>query len=653
MSTSFPHLFSPLDVGPLTLKNRIFSTGHMTMMVADGKPTDDLVAYHAARAAGGAGLIITEAARVHASGVAGGNALDASRDDCIEGYGRIAEAVHAHGCAVFGQLTHSGRVMYTSGDGTRPVPYAPSSLPDERFHNMPRAMPVSMIQDIVGAHGEAARRMTRAGLDGVEVLASHGLLPAQFLNPRVNRRDDDYGGSPENRMRFLREVADAVRAAVGSDTVLGLRISGDEMQHDGLTPDIVIDVLEALDADGVFDYFNVIAGSMSGLAGSVHVVPPMFIDTAYVAPFAATVKAATGRPVFVAGRINQPQIAEQVLASGQADMCGMTRAMICDPAMAGKAAAGRSDDIRACIGCNQACIGHMQTGYPISCIQFPESGRERTYGTRVPAMRPRKVLVAGGGPAGMKAAAVAAERGHDVTLYEREKQLGGQVLLAQLLPGRAEFGGIVPNFTREMERAGAVVHTGVEVTRRMIDEAAPDVVILATGATPRDPAIEGREEAHVVGAWQVLRNEANVGTSVVIADWLGDWIGLGLAEKLAIDGHRVRYVTSGRMPGEGVQNYIRDQWIAELTRLGVEMTTYARLYGVDADTAYFMQTTSGEPVLFTGIDTVIVSMGHQRNAGLEAALAGYPGEVHPIGDCLSPRTVEEAVVEALEVATAI
>ena len=653
MSASFPHLFSPLTLGPLTIKNRIFSTGHMTMMVEHGKPTDDLVAYHAARAAGGAGLIITEAARVHASGVSGGSALDASRDDCIERYGRIARAVHAHGCAVFGQLTHSGRVMYTSGDGTRPVPYAPSTLPDERFHNMPRAMPVSMIHEVVGAHGAAARRMTRAGLDGVEVLASHGLLPAQFLNPLVNRRDDDYGGSPGNRLRFLREVADAVRAAVGPDTVLGLRISGDEMQHDGLTPDIVIDVLEALDADGVFDYFNVIAGSMSGLAGSVHVVPPMFIDTAYVAPFAATVKAVTGRPVFVAGRINQPQIAEQVIASGQADMCGMTRAMICDPAMAGKAAAGRSDDIRACIGCNQACIGHMQTGYPISCIQFPESGRERTYGTRVPAETRRKVLVAGGGPAGMKAAAVAVERGHAVTLYERAARLGGQALLAQLLPRRAEFGGIVTNLAREMELAGVTVVKNSEVTAALIDAEAPDAVIVATGAAPYRPAIEGADDGHVVDAWQVLNGEVNVGQSVVVADWRCDWVGLGLAEKLVRDGCHVRLAVNGTMAGQSLQQYVRDHWVGELHTLGVEIIPYARVFGIDADTVYLQHTASGEPILCEAVDTLVTALGHTPETTLEAALADYPGDVQLAGDCLSPRTAEEAVLEGLKAGCAV
>ena len=648
------HLFSPLQVGSVEIRNRIFSTGHQTVLVNDGAPNDALIAYQEARARGGAGLVIVEVAAVHETAFFSSHTIKGYEDACIGGYRRLAEAVHGHGCKVFGQLFHPGREIFgLRADGTRPIAYAPSEVPAERYGIMARPMPLALIAEVIEGYGDTALRMRAAGLDGVEVVGSHGYLPAQFLNPRVNSRDDVYGGSGENRLRFLRDVATNIRGKVGDGMVIGLRMSGDDMEHDGLLPDESLAAMTALGGDGVYDYFNVIAGSSATTGGAVHIVPSMRIETGYVAPFAATVKAAVSQPIFVAGRINQPQIAEQVIASGQADMCGMTRAMICDPEMAGKAADGRLDDIRACIACNQACIGHMQLDAPISCIQHPETGRELVYGLRVPTAAARKVMVVGGGPGGMKAAAVAAERGHDVTLYEREAQLGGQVLLAQLLPGRAEFGGIVPNFTREMELAGAKVRTGVEVTRQMIDEAAPDVVILATGAQPREPAIEGRDEAHVVGAWQVLKNEANVGTSVVIADWLGDWIGLGLAEKLAIDGHRVRYATSCRSPGEGVQSYIRDQWVAELTRLGVEMTTYARLYGVDADTAYFMQTTSGEPVLFGEVDTLIVSKGHLRDAGLEAALADHTGEVHLIGDCLSPRTVEEAVFEALEVASAI
>ncbi len=647
VTDSFPHLFSPLTIGPLTVKNRVFSTGHQTMMIGGGEPTDDFVAYHEARAAGGAGLIITEAASIHASASFSSLAIDGSNDNCIAGYAKTADAIHAHGCAVFGQLAHGGRFTHGTDDGTLAVAYAPSATPDERFHNQPRAMTNAMAWSLIDGYGDTAKRMATAGLDGVEILASQGTLPAQFLNPRLNFRNDEFGGSFDGRMRFLRELIDNARGKIGDGVVLGMRISGDEIGYDGLTPDLVIEAIVALDDDGVLDYVNVIAGTMADLEGSVHIVPPMAIETGYVAPYAATVKARVSMPVFVAGRINQPQISEQILGTGQADMCGMTRAMIADPEIVNKTQAGRLDDIRACVGCNQACIGHMQTGYPISCIQHPETGRERTFGTRQPAATARKVMIAGGGPAGMKAATVAAERGHDVTLYETTARLGGQTLLAQQLPGRAEFGGVITNLTRELEQAGVKVVTNTAVDRAMVDREAPDAVIIATGARPRHPAIEGAEEAHVVDAWQVLSDDANVGASVVIADWRCDWVGLGLAEKLARDGCSVKLAVNGPMAGESIQQYVRTNWTGTLHKLGVEIIPYSRLYGVDADTVYLQHTASGEAVLCESVDTLVTALGHEPETTLEDALVDFDGEIHVIGDCLGPRTVEEAVLEGL------
>jgi NADPH-dependent 2,4-dienoyl-CoA reductase/sulfur reductase-like enzyme len=331
----------------------------------------------------------------------------------------------------------------------------------------------------------------------------------------------------------------------------------------------------------------------------------------------------------------------------------MTRAQICDPAMVGKAEAGRLDDIRACIACNQACIGHFHLGYPISCIQFPESGRELEYAKRKPASPKRKVLIAGGGPGGMKAAAVAAERGHEVILCEASERLGGQALLAQLLPGRAEFGGIVTNLSREIELAGATVRTRTKVDRALVEAEKPDLVIVATGAEPYLPDFEGRESAHVVTAWQVLKGEANVGGSVIVADWRCDWIGMGIAEKLARDGCRVRLCVDGLHAGQALPFYVRDSWAAILHKLGVEIVPYARLFGVDGDTAYFQHATSGEAIVFEEVETVVTSLGHRRVAALEDELEGWSGEVHLIGDCATPRTAEEAVLEGLKVASAI
>ena len=644
--TPFPHLFSPLKLGSVTVKNRIVSTGHEVGMADANGVSETMIAYHEARARGGAGLIIVEVALVHDSGVFVRHPIRAYSRDCVPGYTRLAETVHAHGCALFGQLFHPGREILETADGSQPVSYAPSAVPNERFHVLPTPMSADLIRDVILGYGIGAAHFKEAGLDGAEIVASHGYLPAQFLNPRVNLRDDEYGGSFDGRLRFIRDAVTEVRASVGRDFPLGLRISGNEASHDGLNNDEVVEICTALSADGGLDYFSVVAGSSATLSGSSHIVPPMYMDTGYTAPFAATIKQKVSQPVIATGRINQPQIAETIIGGGQADACGMTRAMICDPEMAGKAEAGRSDDIRA-------CIGHFITGYPVSCIQHPETGRELTYGTRQPADKPRRILVAGGGPAGMKAAAVAAERGHDVTLYEGSDQLGGQTLLAQLLPHRAEFGGIVANLAREMELAGVPVKLGTTVDRALIESEAPDAVIIATGAGPRRPELEAGDGAQIVDAWQVLRNEVNVGASVVVADWSCNWIGIGMAEKLAQEGCRVRLCVNGYMPGWCVQQYIRDMSVGRLHKLGVEMIPYVRLHGADADTAYFEHTMSGEPVVLEDTDTLVLCSGHERATTLADELAEFEIEMHLAGDCNAPRTAEEAVLEGLKAGVAV
>jgi len=650
----FPHLFSPLQVGAVTIKNRILSTGHDTLLPRNFVVNEALVAYHKARAEGGVGLIVVQVSGVHETARYTAHSLMATTDDCIPGYRRLAEMLHGYGCKVFGQVFHPGREIMEGMDGSITAAYAPSAVPNERFHVMPVPLSKRLIREIVTGYGDAARRMKAAGLDGCEIVASHGYLPSQFLNPRVNRRDDEYGGSMENRLRFLREVIADIGSKVGRDFVVGLRVTGDEKDADSIEASEVLQFCRMLDGDAAtLDYYNVIAGSSASLAGAIHIVPPMIVENAYVAPFAKAMKSVVSKPVFVAGRINQPQTAEQVIASGQADMCGMTRAMIADPDMPRKAEAGRSEDIRACIACNQACIGHFHLGFSISCIQHPETGRELAYGTRAPTSTPKSVMVVGGGPGGMKAAAVLAERGHRVTLYEAKGQLGGQALLAQLLPGRAEFGGIVTNLAREIELAGVQVVKHRTVDAAFVQQQKPDAVVIATGAKPRRPQFEGQDEMHVVDAWQVLKGEANVGHSVVVADWRCDWIGLGLAEKLARDGCRVRLCVDGLVAGQRLPWYVRDSWNGILHKLGVEILPYARLFGADADSVYFQHATSGEPIVVTEVNTLVLSQGHDRVATLEAELADFDGEVRIIGDALTPRTAEEAVLEGLKVGVAL
>lgn len=630
---NFPHLFSPLEIRGKRLKNRIMSSGHDTSMPTDNLVNEPLVAYHRARARGGAGLIVMQVAGVHDSARYTSHVLMATDDACIPGYRRVAEACHAEGCVVLSQIFHPGREIMESADGLLAVAYSASASPNERFRVMPRELDQPLIDEIVAGYAAAARRLHEAGLDGVEVVASHGYLPAQFLNPRVNRRKDGYNGDLDARLRFLREVLAAVRAATSEDFIVGLRLSADERDPEGLSESESLQAAEAV--QGELDYLHIVAGTSASLGGAIHIVPPIAIEPAYLAREASTFKARLAIPLFVTGRINQPQEAEAILARGQADVCGMTRALICDPQMPNKAEAGRSDDVRACIACNQACIGHFHRGYPISCIQHPETGRELTYATPNPPSRRKRVLVAGGGPAGMKAAAVAAQRGHEVVLCEAGAQLGGQVNLAQLLPRRAEFGGASTNLQREMQLAGVEVRRNTPVDRALVERERPDLVIVATGAEPYWPPFERGGELQVVDAWQVLRGEVRVGRSVLVTDWRGDWIGPGIAEKLVREGHQVRLAVNGTHCGESLPLYVRDQLAGELHRLGIPVTPYARLYGCDDTTVYMQHSASGEAMLFEEVDTLVLCQGHQPVDRLADSLHGL-AEVLRIGDCLAP-----------------
>jgi 2,4-dienoyl-CoA reductase-like NADH-dependent reductase (Old Yellow Enzyme family) len=650
--TKFTHLFQPLRIRGCTLKNRIMSTGHDTTLPVDGTVNAALVAYQEARARGGVGLIVLQVSGVHETARYTNHVLMATDDDCIAGYRSVAQAVHRFGTVLFGQLFHPGREIAEADGGLLCVAYAPSSVPTERFRVMPRPLKPAMIGAIVQGYGDAARRMQTAGMDGVEIVASHGYLPAQFLNPRVNLRDDGYGGDPDGRLRFLREVIANIRGKVADGFVVGLRISGSEADEAGLTEDESLDAVTRLD-DSI-DYVHITLGTSASQGGAIHIAPPMSFKTGYVVPYAARIKRQARIPVFVTGRINQPHDADAAIASKHADVCGMTRALICDPEMPNKAARGAAEDIRACIACNQACIGHFHKGYPISCIQNPVSGRELRYGSLPLAVRRKKVMVIGGGPAGMKAAVIAAERGHHATLFEAQRRLGGQALLAQMLPGRAEFGGLITNLQRELELAGVLIHRGTRIDRARILAEAPDVVLIATGAEPYWPQFPQDDTLQILDAWQVLRGEGSpIGQSVVVIDWRADWIGIGIAEHLAQMGRSVRLAVCGTAAGETLPLYVRDDAAGSLHKLGVKVLPYMRLYGSDSDSVYLQHISSGEAVVIDKVDTLVLCTGHLPVEELSDSIEGLGIEVHVIGDAASPRTAEEAIYEGLKVAAEI
>jgi len=649
--TSLSTLFSPLAIKGITIRNRIVSTGHDTDLGRHGLPTDELIAYQRARAQGGVGLIIVQVVGVHESARYTAEVLMGTQDECIPHFRRLFDAIHAEGAMAFVQLFHPGRELLWRKGGLLQTPLSASVAPTERFRLVPRELTPDLIGEIVAGYGAVARRLAEAGADGVEVVASHGYLPAQFLNPKINRREDAYGGSLLNRLQIFREIVASIRQRTSSGLIVGLRISGEEFDFDGCTEEETLQACVALEKE--FDYYNVIGGTSASASGAIHIAPPMTISAGYMAGFSAKLRQSIGKPVFVAGRINQPQQAEHLLRSGQADMCGMTRAMICDPEMPNKARAGRLDDIRACIACNQACIGHAQLGVSISCIQYPESGRELEFGTPHRTSKKRKVMVVGGGPAGMKAAAVAAMAGHRVTLFERTKRLGGRTVLAQMLPHRAEFGGIITNLSREAELAKVTIVLGMEVTPALIAGEAPDSIILATGATATLPPLEGSATIPVVMSDDLLSDRVEVGNRVLIYDWMADWTGVGIAEKLATEGHNVTLAVNGICAAAAIQNYVRDAAIARLFRLEVKTLPFMRLHGIEGRSAYLIHTAAQESLVVEDLDSVVTVYPGIPEASLVLSARAFCDDVQLIGDAMSPRTAEEAVYEGMVAARSL
>ena len=650
----FPELFTPFALRGKHFKNRIFFAPHGTGYAEAGGLSARALAYYEARLKGGAALIVSEATQVVPKEGQHYAQLNGSSEQFVEEVSKMAALCAAYDARYFVQFYHEGRARAHSSDGSMEQVAAPSAIRDERFHIVPRALECAEIATLVDQFAAAAGRAARGGADGVELLVGMGYLHGQFLSPHINRRTDQYGGSPENRLRFLRETLAAMRKAVGDDVIVGFRIVPEDDDPDGLTLNESIPACKSIAEQGLADYVSVTVGSTHTLAGTQSIVPTMFAKSGVAQSYSHAVRIATNLPVFVCGRINQPQLAEETLKAGDADMIGAVRALLTDPDFPNKARQGRANDIRACIGCNQACIGHRNAGHGVSCIQFPETGRELDYAARKPPTTRKRIVVVGGGPGGLKAAAIAAERGHDVVLLEQKRQLGGQALLAQALPGRSEFGGIVTNLTAECERHGVDIRLGSDATAENLTTLHPDAIILATGATPHLP--EGEfDDANCLNAWDVIRGVARPHGRVLVADWRCDWVGPGVAEILATHGHYVTLAVNGELPGQHLQPYVRYQIAGRLHGLGVQVRPYMRLFGADTNTVYLQHVVTGAPEIVEDIDTVVLASGNDADTRLYQALkaAGPHFQIHSIGDCANPRTAEEAVLEGLKVAATI
>jgi 2,4-dienoyl-CoA reductase-like NADH-dependent reductase (Old Yellow Enzyme family) len=631
-------LFAPLALGPVTIPNRIVSTSHQTSLVHHHLPTDDLVAYHRARAAGGAGLIVIEATAIHPTGLLTPHTIGGYLPQIVGAYERLSGAVAPHGTRLFCQLFHGGREVITSAP--RAAAVAPSSIPSARFKTEPRALTRTEIAEMIAGYRQAAAYAREGGLHGVEVCAGFGYLPTQFLSSHTNTRTDEYGGSFENRLRFLREVLAAMRDGIGPGGAVGVRFTDEQPSPDGTDPADVLEAVRVLTADGTADYVSAALGSSSTYRGSLFIVPPSPIDRNAVAGFAASVRAASTAPVIATGRVLDPADADRLVREGVCDAVGMTRALITDPSMPRRARAG--EPFTRCIGCNQGCIGHYHAGVPIACTVNPWTGHERVLGRPGRAARAGAVVVVGAGPAGAAAAACARAAGHRVVVFERADGPGGQMRLGLAAPGKREIAeGLIATLGSWLD--GCDVRYGTAADAASVLAERPDRVVDASGASAYAPPIPGTGPA-VVQAFDVLAG-AGTGRRVFVHDWGGDWTGLDVAEALAARGCAVRLATSAAGFGEAIHQYQRNLYLDRLDRAGVELVHHVRIAGLRAGGLDLRNVFSDRELVADGVDTLVLSAGRTASSTLFEQLAAAGADVIRAGDVLSPRSFEEAIRE--------
>jgi mycofactocin system FadH/OYE family oxidoreductase 2 len=624
-------------------------------MADSGRPGDRLTRYHEAKARGGCALtIFGGSSSVHPSSPAAAWKQIANHDDSIiPAYRTLADAVHAHGCLVFTQLTHMGRRAQADGEEAD-VLLAPSQIPERVHREVPHELEAEQIAELVRAFGEAARRCREGGLDGIELSMAHNHLIDQFWSPLFNQRLDDYGGSLENRMRFGLEVLQETRRRVGRDFVVGARISGDEFTRGGLTAADMAEIARRLATSGLVDFLSIIGGGAHTYELQAAAVPNMSYTTGVFVPLAAAIKQAVpGVPIFHASRIVDPVHADRTVAAGQIDVVGMTRALIADPDLPRKAREGRLDDIRTCVGANEGCIDRIYQGKPVTCVQNPATGRERELADVPPAKTLKKVVVVGGGVAGLEAARMAAVRGHRVVLFEKTAELGGQVLLAARAPARAEYAGIVRFLAAQVGKLAIDVRLAVEATASAVLAERPDTVIVATGSHPFVPPVPGSDGKHVVTDRDVLSGEAKVGANVVVVDDVHTQQALSTAELLLEQGKRVEVISPLFYVGQDIGVTSIAPLYKRLFTAGVVLTAGTELRAVEGSAVVVANVYSGIERRVEGVDTVVLSAGSRSTDSLYRVLKGQVAELYAVGDCVAPRGVHQAILDATRVARAI
>jgi len=649
----FPHIFQPLTLRHKTLKHRLVFGAHTANMSVEGLPSERHLGYYRERARGGAAMIVVEPAPVHRAAVLTRGNFRAEDDSIIAPFRRITEACHEHGTVMIHQMYHVG--AHGDWDNSFDAAWSPSGLPSMHDSDGSHRMSEAEIAELVECFGQAARRDKEAGFDGSELMAAYNALIEQFWSPYSNRRTDRYGGSFENRMRFSTEVLTRIRELCGQDWIIGMAISVDSSRPDVLSVADQQEIAAWHDARGLYDYVTCGTGSYFDFT---KIIPPFVYEDKLGAPFAEALKQVVKHVrVQAESHIRTPENADYVIASGQADMVSVVRGQIADPHLANKAREGRAEDIRPCISCNQLCWGRRSRDYWISCMVNPSAGREFEWGgdsfTR--AERGKRVLVVGGGPAGLEAARVAAERGHQVTLAEASDRLGGQFRLAGLQPRRAQILDLLQWYEGQLQKLQVRVLLNAPMDAEEIRAFGADEVVIATGSAPagtgfqrgigeRD-SLPGVDGPNVFSIEEVMRREARPGKRVLLLDDVGNWRGLGTAWHLADKGHEVTIVTPDAALGRELIRTGADIPLrARLARLGVKTLAESVVLAWHGDGATIRSLLDGteQRLAFDSLVLATVNLPETEVADdLRVAGAAFTA----IGDCQAPRHAPAAIYE--------
>lgn len=676
MATQFKYLFSPIKVGSMTVPNRIVVPGHYPgMRDPDDLPGERNVAYWEAKAKGGVGIVTTGIWSAHPSSpTALTSGWEAYRTINLvhTPYGvdklkRAADTIKQYGTCFLVQLWHGGRSSYSPGNPA----WTPSAISRVAGGPIGHQMTKDEIKEVIEAFAASAALCQKAGCDGVELHGAHGYLFTQFMSPASNQRTDEYGGDLEGRMRFTLEVIDAVRATVGRDFVVGLRVNGDTFTAGGYTLDDMKIMAPMMTSTGKLDYLNISTGGLMTIA-------PMYFPLGHSVYLASAIKQVVDVPVICIGRIIDPVQAETILADGHADLVAMNRALICDPELPKKAREGRIDEIRKCLSCSEGCWQRLTDRHPggIGCSYNPVVGKETIPGwlELIPAQNKKKVMVIGGGPAGLETARVAAARGHQVSLWEKGDDLGGMILVAAKAPGRDGFDELPRYYRYQMKLLGVDVHLNTEVTVDTVKSENPDVVVVATGSLSRTPDdIKGIEQGNVVNnVRDVLTGKVEVGQNVLIVDGQRHIQGMSTADFLAQQGKNVEVITPYPSLGEEMEGITRMTLFQRLFQAGVKMTPSTMLKEISGNTVTVAATSvgllgdlaalagygdapaaTGEERVIENIDTVVLSYGSVANDNLYYALKGQAKEVYAVGDCRGVRKLVWATNEGAALAREI